>query len=143
MKICTGWHNNQYFVVKPLHNCYRQELIMIATDLGMGRWNVAAGVFSCNTTYNSIVRSVVWEAPISTNKKPSIKIIPLALETLLEIEQEIAKMANGKKRFIYIDGLDERRLRVYTKILDRNNCGYKKSTRRSTYCNLPLLYKKL
>ena len=143
MRICTGWYDNQYFVVKPLNNGHRQELVMIAISGNFGRWYIAAGVFSSSATYNSIIQSAAWEAPMSTNKKPSIKTIPLALEALHEIEQEISKKSNGKKRFIYIDGLDERRLRVYAKVLDRNNCGYKKSTRKSEHSNLPMLYKKL
>lgn len=144
MRIETGWHNDfEYCVVKPLHNGCRQILFMSAMNYGRGQWFISAGVFSCNATYNSITRSEVWHTPHSTNKNPSFSVIPLALETLAEIEQAISEKANGKRRYIYIDGMDERRLRVYTKILMRNNCGYKKSSRKSDYCNLPLLYKQL
>ena len=144
MRIKTGWINkNEYCVVKPLHNGCRQILFISATNLGFGHWNIAAGIFSCNATYKSIVHSEVWKTPTSTNKRPSFAIIPIALEALTEIEHEISENSNGKRQYIYIDGMDERRLRVYTKILARNNCGYKKSTKKSTYCNLPLLYKKL
>ena len=144
MRIKTGWYNkNEYLVVKPLHNGCRQELVMGAQHYGYGKWYIFAGIFSCNATYNSIHSSMVWAAPVSTNKNPSFKVIPLALEALSEIEQEISKASNGKKWYIYIDGLDKRRLRVYTKVLDRNNCGYKKSTRKSEHSILPMLYKKL
>lgn len=143
MRIQTGWYRkNEYYVVKPLHNGCRQVLVMFATG-EFNRWYVGAGIFSCNVTYRSLDRSDVWDTPTSTNKHPSMKTIALALEGLQEIEDAIVKNANGKRRYIYIDGMDERRLRVYTKLLARNNCGYKKSTVKSEYCGLPLLYKKL
>ena len=144
MKIKTGWYEGDYYVVKPLHNGCRQELIMHTMNTGCGRYYIAAGIFSCNTTYESLQNSPAWEEPTSTNKNPSFKVIPLALEALREIEEEIVKNSNGKRRFIYIDGFDERRLRVYTKVLIRYNCGYKKSpTLKGYYCDLPLLYKQL
>ena len=143
MKIQTGWYSkNEYYVVKPLHNGCRQTLVMFAYG-EVNRWYIGAGIFSCNVTYNSLNHSNVWDTPISTNKRPSMKTIPLALEALQEIEDAIAESANGKRRYIYVDGMDERRLRVYTKILTKNNCGYKKSTVKSKYCGLPLLYKKV
>ena len=77
------------------------------------------GVFSSNATYNSIMRSSVWLAPTSANKKPTAKNLFLALEALDEIEQEIYNYANGEAAIIYVDGLDERRLRVYTKVLTK------------------------
>ena len=143
MRVQTGWYSaNEYYVVKPLHNGARQELVMFAIR-EINRWYIGAGIFSCNATYNSLNRSDVWVTPTSTNKHPSMKTITLALEALQEIEDAIIESANGKRRYIYIDGMDERRLRVYTKLLARNNCGYKKSTVKSEYCGLPLLYKKL
>ena len=41
------------------------------------------------------------------------------LEALDEIEQEIYNYANGEAAIIYVDGIDERRLRVYTKVLTK------------------------
>ena len=142
MKLETGWvTKSEYCVVKPLRNGRRQELIMLATHIGGGHWYIAAGIFSCNISYATMNCSEVWKTPTSANKNPSFKTIPIALEALMEIENELIKNANGKRHYIYIDGMDERRLRVYTKVLTRYNCGYKKSTRVSPYCSLPMLYK--
>ena len=143
MKIRTGWYSEyEYYVVKPLHNKQRQVLIMFAESVGGGRWNVGAGVFSCNVTYHSLTLSKVWRTPTSTNKNPSIITVKLALEALQEIEQVIAQDSQGKRRYIYVDGLDERRQRVYTKLLTKKY-NYKKSTTKCTYCDLPMLYKRL
>ena len=108
-----------------------------------GRWYILAGVFSSYTTYDSMYRSNVWDTPTSTNKSPSMKVVSLALEALTEIEQEIHNQSDGKRRYIYVDGLDERRLRVYTKILTKR-CGYKISTVMSeNNLGLPMVYKKV
>lgn len=140
----TGWYNadNEYFVVKPLHNGNRQSLIVGVSQYS-GKWYVMMGVFSSNATYNSMYRSPVWNNPTSTNKKPTINNLSLALEALSEIEQEIHSRANGKSAYIYVDGLDERRLRVYTKVLTKK-CGYKKSTVKSDHVNgMSMLYKRV
>lgn len=137
----SGWYNNEYVVVKPLKNGHKQSLIMGVYHNNCGRWDVFAGVFSSNATYHSIANSDVWTTISSTNKNPSIKVLSLALEALGEIEQEIHNHANGKRAFLYVDGMDERRLRVYTKVLTKK-CGYKKSSVRSR-CGLPLLYKRV
>lgn len=139
----TGWYNKdtEYLVVKPLKNGCRQSLIMGAQRGECGRWYIMAGVFPSNATYNSMRFSDVWATPTSTNKNPSIKVLTLALEALNEIEQEIHNKANGKRRYIYVDGLDERRLRVYTKVLTKKS-NYKKSTVKSR-CGLPLIYKRI
>ena len=129
----TGWYDNQYFVVKPLKNGHRQALIVGVQPIGFGRWWVMLGVFS----------SKVWKNPTSTNKNPSANVLTLALEALNEIEQEIHNHANGKKAYIYVDGLDERRLRVYTKVLTKR-CGYKISTARSQCVkNTHIIYKRV
>ncbi len=141
----TGWYNenNAYFVVKPLHNGNRQSLIIGVTRYAFNRWYVMMGVFPSNATYNSMYHSVVWDTPTSTNKKPNIKTLSLALEALSEIEQEIHNHANGKKAFIYVDGFDKRRLCVYTKVLTQK-CGYKKSTVKSDYVDgMSMIYKKV
>lgn len=141
----TGWYNddNDYIVVKPLHNGNRQSLIVCAQQESSNKWNIAMGVFSSNATYNSVCRSTVWITPISTNKNPTAKNLFLALEALSEIEQEIHNHANGKAAFIYVDGMDERRLRVYTKVLTKK-CSYKKSTRKSDYVyDMQKLYKRV
>lgn len=144
MTMQTGWYSDyEYYVVKPLHNNCRQNLIMWASNMHGGKWNISAGVFSCMATYNSIHFSKIWAEPTSTNKNPSFKVVPLALEALTEIEQAIKEKANGKKHYLYIDGLDERRLRVYTKVLERYNCGYKKSSTKSRASNLSQLYKRV
>lgn len=138
----TGWHGeSQYFVVKPLKNGHRQSLIMGVDRGEFGRWYVMMGVFRCNISYENMWRSEVWKKPTSTNESPSAKVLSLALEALDEIEQEIHNHANGKRAYIYVDGLDARRLRVYTKVLTKRS-GYKKSTKKS-YCGLPLIYKKV
>jgi len=143
MRIETGWHGDDYYyVVKPLHNGCRQELVMYGVRIG-SRWYIAAGVFSSSVTYRSIHSSKVWDTPTSTNKKPSISTLRLALEALKEIEDAIVEDAEGKRRFVYVDGMDERRLRVYTKVLANEKFGYKLSSVKSEYSNLPLLYKKL
>ena len=127
----TGWYGeSQYYVVKPLKNGHKQSLIVGADRGKFGRWYVMMGVFSCNISYKEMWDSDVWETPTSTNKNPSMSILPLALEALDEIEQEIHNHANGKRAYIYVDGLDVRRLRVYTKVLTKR-CGYKKSTAKS------------
>lgn len=142
-RVKTGlWDENTYFVVKPLHNGFRQELIMYATREA-NRWYITMGVFSCNTTYSSLFSSSVWRTPTSTNKKPSITTVKLALETLNEIEDVIKVLGGEKRKYIYVDGQDERRLRVYTKLLMREEYDYKKSSVKSQYCNLHLLYKRL
>lgn len=141
----TGWYysNSQYFVVKPLHNGKRQSLIMGACRYSANKWAIMMGVFPCNATYNSMYNSTVWRYPTSTNKNLTMEIIPLALETLGEIEREIHNYANGKRAFLYVDGLDERRLRVYTKILTKK-CGYKKSSVKSSVVeSMPILYKRV
>lgn len=140
----TGWYNgDEYFVVKPLHNGCRQSLIMGATHYASGRWYVMMGVFSSNATYESMNHSAVWHNPTSTNKNPSMNVLSIALEALSEIEQEIHRCANGKRYYIYVDGLDSRRLRVYSKVLIKK-CGYKKSTAKSDYCEgMSMIYKRV
>ena len=140
----SGWYGkSEYFVVKPLKNGHRQSLIVGAIGGEFGRWYIMMGVFSYNISHDKMYDSIVWRIPTSTNKNPSAKVFSLALEALNEIEQEIHNHANGKRAYIYVDGLDERRLRVYTKILTKK-CGYKKSTAKSEYgCGLPLIYKKV
>lgn len=141
----TGWYNDgsDFFVVKPLHNGNRQSLIVGAQRVISNKWNICMGVFSSNATYNSIMNSSVWITPTSTNKNPTAKNLLLALEALSEIEQEIHNRANGKTAFIYVDGMDERRLRVYTKVLTKK-CSYKKSTAKSNYVyGMPKIYKRV
>ena len=139
----TGWHGeSQYFVVKPLKNGHRQSLIMGVDRGEFGRWYVMMGIFRYNISYENMWHSKVWTEPTSTNENPSMEVLSLALEALDEIEQEIHNRANGKKAYIYVDGLDARRLRVYTKVLTKKS-GYKKSTAKSYYCGLPLIYKKV
>lgn len=139
----TGWYNNSkdFFVVKPLHNGNRQSLIVGAQQLAPNKWNILMGVFSSNATYNSICRSTVWMTPTSTNKNPTAKNLFLALEALGEIEQEIYNYANGEAAIIYVDGMDERRLRIYTKVLTKKS-GYRISPLKSEYVsNMQKLYK--
>jgi hypothetical protein len=141
----SGWYNggDQYFVVKPLHNGNRQSLIVGATNYASGRWYIMMGVFSSNATYNSMYHSEVWHTPTSTNKNPAVNTLSLALEALSEIEQVIHNRANGKRAYVYVDGLDERRLRVYTKVLTKK-CGYKKSTAQSDHVvGMPMIYKRV
>ena len=138
----TGWQNDyEYFVVKPLKNGNHQQLVMGARKV-CGRWYIMMGIFSSNCTYNTMIHSIAWIDTMSTNKKPSIKVASLALEALKEVEEEIHNRANGKRTYIYVDGMDERRLRVYTKVLTKK-CGYKKSTAPSRNCDLPLIYKRV
>ena len=139
----TGWYGtDEYYVVKTLENGYRQQLIVCVQKEQGGRWNVFAGVFSSNSTYNSIKYSDVWKKPTSTNKNPSPKTIFLALEALKQIEEELHNKANGKRWYIYVDGLDKRRLHAYTRILTKK-CNYKISSVTSYYCGLPLIYKRV
>lgn len=141
----TGWYNadNAYFVVKPLHNGKRQSLIMGVSHYASNRWYVMMGVFPSNATYNSMIHSAAWEAPTSTNKRPTAGTLSLALEALNEIEHEIHNHANGKSALIYVDGLDRRRLRVYTKVLTQK-CGYKKSTVKSDHVDgMSMIYKRV
>ena len=140
----TGWYNDsEYFVVKPLHNGKRQSLIVGACRCASNRWYVMMGVFPSNATYNSMLLSAAWSTPTSTNKNPTAGTLSLALEALSEIEQEIHNYVNGKRAFIYVDGLDERRLRVYTKVLTRK-CSYKKSTAKSDYVEgMSMIYKRV
>ena len=139
----TGWYNkDEYFIVEPLQNGCRQSLIIGAVHVGGGHWFIMAGVFPCNISFDSMRRSDVWYDITSTNNNPSIKTLTLALKALNDIEQEIHSKANGKQRYIHVDGLDERRLRVYTKVLTKR-CNYKVSSTKSEYSNLHTLYKKI
>lgn len=139
----TGWYNdgNDFFVVKPLHNGNRQSLIIGAERETSNKWNICMGIFSSNATYNSMAHSSVWVTPTSTNKNPTAKNLLLALEALSEIEQEIHNRNNGEAAIIYVDGMDERRLRVYTKVLTKKR-GYRESPIKSEYVsNMQKLYK--
>ena len=137
----TGWYStDEFFVVKPLKNGCRQSLIMGANRYYTNHWNISMGIFSSNIGYNGMMKSTVWAKPTSTNKNPSLKVLPLALEALKEIEEEIHGYVQGKKAIIYVDGLDERRLRIYTKVLTKK-CGYKISTSKDRCTSLPLIYK--
>lgn len=126
----SGWYGNIYFVVKPLRNGHRQSLIMGVQHYNGPHWAILMGVFSSNISYESMIGSRVWRVPTSTNKNPSIKVLSIALEALNEIEQEIHQRANGKRAYIHVDGMNEKRLRVYTKVLTAK-CGYKKSSAKS------------
>ena len=142
-KMNTGWYGNQYFVVKPLENGHQQMLLVGAQPIGFGRWWILLGVFPSDITYDAMWGSYVWIDPTSTNKNPSANTLALALGALNEVEQEIHKRANGKKAYIYVDGLDKRRLRVYTKVLTKR-CGYKVSTAWSDHVkNAHVLYKRV
>lgn len=137
----TGWYStDEVFVVKPLKNGSRQSLIMGAYRYYTNHWNISMGIFSSNISYHGMQKSIVWTKPTSTNKNPSLKVLPLALEALKEIEEEIHGYVQGKKAIIYVDGLDERRLRIYTKVLTKK-CGYKISTSRDRHTPLPIIYK--
>lgn len=140
----TGWYNdNEYFVVKPLHNGNRQSLIIGACRWASNRWNIMMGVFPSNATYESMYCSTVWDIPTSTNKNPASMTLSLVLEALNEIEREIHNHVDGKKAFIYVDGLDKRRLRIYTKVLTQK-CGYKKSTAKSNHVDgMSKVYKRI
>lgn len=140
----TGWYSEySYFVVKPLKNGYRQSLVLGAEHHGGGRWYVLLGVFPANISYESMYNSDVWRTPTSTNKNPSINVTAIALEALSQLEQEIHNHAKGKRAYIYVDGLDKRRLRVYTKVLTKK-CGYKKSTALSDRIpEMHMIYKKV
>lgn len=143
MRVQTGWYDKDtYFEVKPLKNGNRQELIVCAERLSEKRWNICAGVFSTNTTYNSFFNSDVWEVIASTNKNPSLKVLSLGLEALTAIEEEI-QFYGGEGTLLYIDGMDKRRQRVYTKILTKNDYGYKQSKTISKSSGMPLLYKRV
>lgn len=137
----TGWYStDEVFVVKPLKNGNRQSLIMGAYRYYTNHWNISMGIFSSNISYHGMKKSIVWTEPTSTNKNPSLKVLPLALEALKEIEEEIHSHVQGKKAIIYVDGLDERRLRIYTKVLTKK-CGYKISTSKDRNTLLPVIYK--
>ena len=88
-------------------------------------------------------RSLVWAIPTSTNKKSSTLSISLALEALKEIEEEIQATSPYFRNTIYIDGMDYRRLHAYSRILTKEKYGYKKSSVKSEWCELPKLYKKI
>lgn len=122
-----------YVVVKPINNGKRQQLVVYAQFLKFGRVDIALGVFPSICTFRSMFLSPVWDETASTNKNPNFSIIPIAVEALKEVEEEIKAKANGKRRIIYIDGMDDRRLRAYTKILNRYNCGYKVSSAKSNW----------
>ena len=141
----NGWYNNNntYFTSRPLHNGARQQFVMFASNIGQGRYNIAAGVFPYQATLNSIKRNYndIWENPTSTNKKVSTYSITCALDCLKEVEEAIAERANGKRRLIEIDGSDYRRLHAYTRILTKEKYGYKVSSVKSLSCNLHILIK--
>lgn len=142
----TGWYFGTYYVVKPLQNGKRQQLIMYAKEFGYGRYYLVMGIYSSNTTYSSLCRDSahIWDKPTSTNKNPSTLSIKLALEALQEIEESILELSEGKRRYLYVDGFDYRRLHAYTRILTKEKYGYKQSKRvKSDYCDLPRLVKTL
>lgn len=145
----TGWNVNAknedtYVVVKPLNNGANQSLYIFTEPLGGGRWNIAMGVFSSHhATMFSLLLEESWDIPASTNLAPSLNTLKLALDGLKEIEEELKTRSNGKRRIVYIDGLDERRLRTYTKVLNKVDKGYKTSSAKSRHCDLYQLYKVL
>ena len=142
IQMTSGWYTeDEYFVVKPLKNGHRQSLIIGAVRGNAGRWYIMAGVFSSSISYYSMKYSKVWNEPTSTNKNPSMNSVILALEALNEIEQVIHNQAKDKRAYIYVDGLDERRLHAYTRILTKKS-NYKLSTVKNS-CGLPLLYKRV
>lgn len=141
----NGWYNNNndYFTSRPLHNGARQQFVMFASNMGQGRYNIAAGIFPYQATLNSIKKNYnnIWESPTSTNKKVSMYSITCALDCLKEVEEAITERANGKRRLIEVDGMDYRRLHAYTRILTKEKYGYKVSSVKSPSCNLHILIK--
>lgn len=142
----SGWYTNkwgfsQYYVVKPLKG-QRQQLIMEYWNTTRGdRWAITMGIFPSQCTPHSIRNSPVWDAPTSTNNNASTISIKLALEALQEVIEIIRATSPYKKNILYIDGMDYRRLHAYTRILTKQRYGFKKSSLKSEYCNLPQLYK--
>lgn len=146
----TGWYNlgkniNVYMVVKPLPHNNQQNLYIGAEPVGGGRYNIVLGVFSADIdSVMELFLEQAWEVPTSTNQQPSAITLSLALQGLKEIEAEIKAKSCGKRRIIYIDGLDKRRLSTYTKVLNRYNFGYKTSSIKSEHViNTKILYKVL
>lgn len=138
----TGWYNDGYFVVKSLHNGYRQSLVMGAEPLGRGYYNIIMGIFPCNIGYKNMINSHILSEPASPNKNPSIKTLTVALEALNEVEQELIRFRNGKRTLVYVEGSDEQRARVYQKVLTKK-CNYKISKSIDTIIDFPKLYKTL
>lgn len=146
----TGWYNldkkiNVYMVVKSLPNNNQQSLYIGAESVGGGKYNIVLGIFPSDIdTIIELLLEEAWEIPTSTNQQPSVATLFLALQGLKEIETEIKAKSHGKRRIIYVDGLDERRLRVYAKVLNRYNFGYKISSANSDHViNAKMLYKVL
>lgn len=149
----TGWYNlgykyknaNVYMVVKPLPHNNQQNLYIGAEPIGGGRYNILLGVFPADIdSVIDLFLEQAWEVPTSTNQHPSVTTLALALEGLKEIETEIKAKSCGKRRIIYVDGLDKRRLRTYTKVLNRYDFGYKTSSVKSDHVsNTKILYKVL
>ena len=139
----SGWYYGIYQAVKPLKG-QRQQLIM-GYEQGKrgGDWEIFMGIFPSQCTWKSMRRSLVWAIPTSTNKKSSTLSISLALEALKEIEEEIQATSPYFRNTIYIDGMDYRRLHAYSRILTKEKYGYKKSSVKSEWCELPKLYKKI
>lgn len=146
----TGWYNlvkniDVYMVVKPLPNNSQQSLYIGAESMGGGRYNILFGIFPTDIdTITKLFLERAWEVPTSTNQQPSAITLSLALQGLKEIETEIKAKSQGKRRIIYVDGLDKRRLRIYTKVLNRYNFGYKTSSVNSDHVSdTKMLYKVL
>ena len=146
----TGWYNldkniDVYMVVKSLPNNSQQSLYIGAEPVGGGRYNILLGIFPTDIeTLIELFLERAWEVPTSTNQQPSTATLSLALQGLKEIETEIKATSHGKRRIIYVDGLDKRRLRIYTKALNRYNFGYKTSSVKSDHVsNAKMLYKVL
>ena len=137
----TGWYDKSYVVTRPLHNGKHQQFVLEARPCGTTNYCIAAGVFPSNCTFKSYVSSPVWNTPTSSNKNPSFSILKIALDCLQEVEKEICAVAYGEPRRIIIDGFDEKRLRVYTKVLTKKEYGYRLYPLESDFCKLPKISK--
>lgn len=120
-----------YLTTRPMNN--EQEVVMFASNLGRGHYEICLGVLENDYSFADLFLSPCFAEIQSTNDTPSFRTAILAVDCLRECEEEIKRRANGKRRIIYIGAMDKRRMRAYQAIVNRYNLGYNKSSVREFF----------
>lgn len=123
----SGCYNYElYLTTRPIND--EQEVVMFASNLGRGQYEVSLAVIQNDCSFYDLFHLPCFDEIQSTNKMPSFRTAILAIDCLRECEEEIKRMAKGKRRIVYIGAMDKRRMRAYQAIVNRYNLGYKKSS---------------
>lgn len=125
----TGWYKvddyNMYVTTRKIND--KQTLYFTAYSFGRGDYIIALLINdNCLNPYDILHWD--WDEVESTNTTPSFSTLRLSIDCLKETEQAIITQAKGKRRRIYIGGIDEKRIRCYEKVLNKYNFGYKRSS---------------